>query len=107
MPKPNHPISSHPGKPARNLRDAANDGMILELRCNLCRRYVAFLARDLIEVCGPTHPLHLAPFGCTHCATKEYVRVKTRVPNLEEYGRLPIRRPVMQVWKWRTGLLGE
>jgi hypothetical protein len=81
--------------------------MVLELRCSLCRRRVTYLAHDLLEVCGPDHPVHLAPFGCARCGTTEYVRVKARVPALEEYGRLVIRRPAGQVWKWRTGLLGE
>jgi len=81
--------------------------MLVELRCNLCRRGATYLAHDLLPVCGADHPAHVAPFACTRCGTAEFVRVRTRVPALEEYGRLAIRRPVEQVWKWRSGLLGE
>jgi len=81
--------------------------MLVELRCNMCRRGVSFLAHDLLPVCGADHPVHVAPFDCTHCGTAEFVRVRTRVPSLEEYGKLAIRRPVAQVWKWRSGMLGE
>lgn len=107
MPEHHLPVRSHPARPARTLQDAANDGMVLELRCRLCRQRATFMALDLLRVCGPHHPVHVAPFSCGRCGTIDYVTVKTRVPSLEEYGRLPIRRPVRQVWKWEDGLLGE
>jgi hypothetical protein len=107
MPEQNHPVRSHSGKPARTLQDAANDGMVLELRCALCRTRVTYLAHDLLRVCGPDHPVLVAPFDCGRCGTSEFIRVRPRVPALEEYGRLPLRRPVGQVWKWKVGLLGE
>lgn len=87
--------------------DAANDGMVLELRCNKCRRKTTYLALDLLKVCGPLHPAHVPPWPCGRCKTAEFVSAKSRIPSLEEYGRLAIRRPVGQVWKWRVGMLGE
>lgn len=107
MPETHHPVHPHPARPHRTLEDAAKDGMVLELKCNGCHRKVTYLALDLLAVCGPRHPVHVPPWPCGKCRTSEYVSVRARVPYLEEYGRLPIRRPVGQVWKWRVGLLGE
>ena len=107
MPEHLYPVSPHPSRPHRTLQDAANDGMVLDIRCNRCHRQVTYLALDLLKVCGPSHPLHVPPFGCGKCGSAEFVRLRTRIPSPEEYGRLAIRRPVKQVWKWRVGVLGE
>ena len=81
--------------------------MVLELRCRRCGKQRTFLPVDLLKICNPMHPVHLPPFECGRCGTAEFVSVRTRVPLPEEYGRLSIRRPVGQVWKWRTSLLGD
>mgnify|MGYP001211803433 CR=1 FL=1 len=97
MPVQFPPVHPHPFKAPRTLRQAAADGMVMELRCNLCRKSVTYLAHDLLRVCSPDHPAHLPPFGCARC----------RVPLQEEYGKLVIRRPQRQVWKWEDIPLGE
>ena len=81
--------------------------MVVELKCNYCKKMVTYLAIDLLRVCPPNQSVHLPPFGCARCGTMEYVSTRTRIPLPEEYGRLIIRRPVRQVWKWRDSPLGE
>lgn len=81
--------------------------MVVELRCNLCRRTVTYLAIDLLRVCPPDHSVHVPPFGCARCGTMEFVSIRSRIPLPEEYGKLIIRRPVRQVWKWTNSPLGE
>jgi hypothetical protein len=107
MPERLPPITSHPSKAPRTLRQAAEDGMVVELRCNLCRRRVTYLAHDLLRVCSPDHPVHVPPFPCGRCRTTEYVSTRCRIPLLEEYGKLAIRRPLRQVWKWGRSYLGD
>lgn len=109
MPAGRPPITAHPGKPFRTLADAAREGQLIQLQCNLCRRSAYFLATDLIKAVDPRHPLHIPPFACSKCKTMEYMRMSVRLPQAGDYGRLPVRRldRVVQVQKWRDGLLGE
>ncbi len=107
MPEQTIPIRAHPHNAPRTLRDAAIDGMVVELKCNFCRKTVNYLANDLIRVCPPDHPANQPPFPCGRCGTMEYVSARARIPSLEEYGKLTIRRPIRQVWKWVQSPLGE
>lgn len=107
MPAGIPPVRAHPGKPFRTIRDAAKDGQLMVLRCNLCRRCVHFLAVDLVEVIDPKHPCHIPPFACSKCQTKEYVDVSWRNPQPGEIGELPVRRPAGWVMKWKTVKFGD
>ncbi|WP_162791864.1 hypothetical protein [Sulfitobacter sp. DFL-23] len=104
MPAGRPPIHPHPGKPFRTIADAANEGCLLLVRCNLCRRSIYFLASDLLTVIDPKHPLHLPPFPCSRCSKIEYVEIKERWPRADDYGHLKVRK-LVQVWK--TDKLGE
>ncbi|MEJ6396035.1 hypothetical protein V8J82_22460 [Gymnodinialimonas sp. 2305UL16-5] len=95
MPAGIPPVVAHPGKPVRTLGDAARDGQLVTLRCNLCRRQITFLASDLADVFGHKHPIHVAPCECKQCGKYEYVRIRVRSPGAEDFGRL-------KVWRMKT-----
>ncbi len=109
MPESYLPIRAHPAKPFRTIKDAADDGQLLVLKCNLCRRTTYFLAIDLLTIIDPKHPVHIPPFPCGRCKTREYVNVKIHHPNPGDYGQLPVRRPgkIVRIQKWRNVKLGE
>lgn len=109
MPASHPPIHNHPGKPFRTLGDAARDGHLMLIRCNLCRRSTYFHASDLVKVVDPRHPLHRPPFPCSRCKTAEYLRMTPHSPRAGDFGRLPVRvlDKVVQVHKWRDTKLGD
>ncbi|MCV2870379.1 hypothetical protein OEW28_17330 [Defluviimonas sp. WL0002] len=83
------------------MEDAARDGLLVEVRCNACQRKVAYWAVDLRMVLGPDHPVHVAPFACSACRTRDFLDVRCRVPSVRELADgLTVRRPVKQVVKW-------
>ncbi len=95
--------SVHPSaNPFQNRRmiHAAQDGMIITMRCNGCRRSVHFWASDLVKVVGNDHQLHIAPWPCARCKSTESISVSWRVPSPDFLNGLTIRRPVRQVVKW-------
>ena len=99
---PATPPSANPYR-NRRLADAARDGMLLTLRCNLCRRVVHFWAADLVPVLGRDHQAHVPPWPCTRCGTIEYVSLRWSIPGAADRAGLTVRRPVGQVlrWTWR------
>ncbi|WP_159087090.1 hypothetical protein [Loktanella sp. Alg231-35] len=109
MPAARPPIRAHPAKPFRTISDAARAGQIVEIKCNLCKRGLNFLAVDLVQVIDPNHPMHIAPFGCSKCKTMEYVSIDTRSTNVGDVGRLPVRKLMgqRQSWVWKNGVLGD
>ena len=86
------------------MRDAAESGQMLMVRCNLCHRTVNYWAYDLVKVVGPHHEVHVPPFQCSRCRTREYLDVKCTIPSASELATLTVRRPVKQIakWIWRT-----
>ena len=100
---------SHPAVPIRRLRDAARDGQIVTVRCNLCRHTVNFLARDLVKILDPDRPAFAPPFPCSKCRSTEFLDVRTLTPSPADYGNLSVRRPgrVKTVQLWRTVKLGD
>ena len=93
MPEPSRHHNSHPAKPPYRLADAARQGMLVVVKCNLCRRCVHYLAADLVEVLPGDRPA-LAPLGrCSACRTAEYMRVTLRQPHAGDVGQLVVRRP--------------
>ena len=99
------PAAGPSGNPFRNRRmcDAARDGMLITLRCGLCRRAAHFWATDLVKVVGENHQMHIAPFPCSRCQTAEYIDVTWSVPSPSTLSGLTVRRPVRKVerWLWR------
>lgn len=85
-----------------HLKDAASMGMLISVRCPLCRRTVNYWAADLVRVLGRNYPLHRAPFPCSRCKTSE-LYVSWKVPGPADLNDLTVRRPVRQVvrWIWR------
>lgn len=109
MPAGLPPIRPYPGAPFRSIKDAADDGMLLLIRCNLCPRALYFMASDLMTVVDPKHPLHLPPFPCSRCGKIDYVEMRQYRPADCDFGRLPIRKlqKVVQVQVWKNVVLGE
>ncbi len=87
----------------QRLRHAASNGMLITVRCPFCRRVVNFWAADLVKVLGPDHELHVPPFPCSRCRTRE-LDVRWRIPSAADLQGLTIRRPVRKVerWQWRN-----
>ena len=96
--------AAHPSaNPFKNCRmcDAARDGMLITVKCGLCRRSVNFWATDLLTVLGPDHQVHHAPFPCSKCRTSDYLDVRWNVPAASDLERgLTVRRPVKKITKW-------
>lgn len=108
MPAPPQKQSRYPGRVHR-LRDAAELGQLLIIKCNLCRRSQTYLATDLVTLLNPDHDALEPPFTCSKCGTVEFTRVKLTSPSAADYGNLIIRRPgpVRTTQTWRTVKLGD
>lgn len=99
----------YPGQ-GYTLKAAANDGLLLVVRCMRCRGpAVRFLAIDLVKFRDPYRYADEPPFACSKCGTAEFVRVKFHQPSLGDYGHLDVRRPgpVRHIQTWRTVKLGD
>ena len=90
------------------LREAADHGLLVKLRCSLCRRPTYYLAADLIDVYGD-QPLFDFRLACSRDGTDAYVNATYRWPEAGDYGHLEIRRPgaVITTQTWRTVKLGD
>lgn len=86
------------------LGQAAAKGMVISLSCAVCRRVVHFWAADLVKTLPPTHQVHVPPFACSKCGTKDYINVTWEIPNASRLTTLTVRRPVRQItrWLWRN-----
>jgi len=91
------------------LKDAARDGLLLEIRCHGCRRTHYFLASDMAALYGGDQPAWMPPMECSRCGTREMMRVNFRSPRDGDYGNLDIRRPgpVKHIQTWRSIKLGD
>ncbi|MEX0349841.1 MAG: hypothetical protein AB3N15_10505 [Paracoccaceae bacterium] len=105
MPVSHPPAHQYPGK-CRTLRDAAVDGQVITLRCNVCRRKAHFLASDLLDIVGPDWPMHEPVLPC-HKHGREYVDMRARLPRQQDLGKLPVRRPAKLIQTWKTVMLGD
>ena len=99
----------HPYRKPYSLGQAADDGMLLVVRCNGCRRTLHFLASDLIELLGREPPAEDPPFACARCGNDHLMQVRLRSPEAGDYGHLWVRRPgeIVHVQKWRSVRLGD
>lgn len=109
MPEEYRKYHRHPAQPIRTLQNAADDGQIIAVRCNLCWRLINYLAIDLIEVLNPSRPVDAPPFACSRCGTATYMDVRVKTPSRGDYGHLIIRRllGVRTVSEWGNRPLGE
>jgi hypothetical protein len=84
------------------MADAARAGMLITLRCDLCRRTVHYWAADLVQVVGPMHRSRVPPWPCGKCKTSEFITLRCEVPSASKIaaGEIVVRRPVKQVLKW-------
>lgn len=74
-------------------------GMLVTLRCGLCRRTVHYWAADLFQVVGD-HQVHVPPWPCGRCRTMDYLNVSWTVPGAATLAGLTVRRPVRKIEKW-------
>lgn len=84
----------------RNLSEAAAAGMIMTVKCDMCRRTVHFWASDLVQILGAHHPLSKPPWLCSKCKTADYMHVRCKVWSTNSLQGLIIRRPVRKVTRW-------
>lgn len=103
LPEPRDPKFDHPYVKPYTLGDAAKDGLLIIVRCNLCHKLVHYLAADLAALLGQERRASAVPFPCTKCRTAEFMDVRIKSPDLGDYGHLTIRRPAgvkkTQLWK--------
>ena len=92
-----------------SLRQAADDGQLVIVRCGLCRRTTHFLATDLVTMFDPNRSAYEPAFGCSNCKRDDYISVKLRMPATGDYGDLLVRRPgpVKRIQTWVTVRLGD
>ena len=100
--------SHYPGN-TYTLAQAAIDGHLMLVRCNLCRRMVRYLARDLEAILDPRRDALDPPFPCSKCGRTDDVKVKLHLPETGDYGHLTIRRPagIKHTQLWKTVKLGD
>lgn len=108
MPEQEHRSQRRSTKEYR-VCDAAKNGQLIKLRCNLCRRNAHFLAADLVGIVGANFPALAVPFPCSKCQNSDYIDVRVYTPLEADYGRLAVRRPdrVVTVQTWRFVKLSE
>lgn len=84
------------------LREAARNGMMISMKCALCRREVNYWAHDLIQVLGPEALVDHAPWPCSRCSAPDMLSVRCVVPSASDIatGNIIVRRPVKQVLRW-------
>jgi hypothetical protein len=96
------PVAHPSASPFKNrlMRHAAADGMLVSMRCGLCRKTLHFWAADLVTVLGPGHPVHVPPWPCSRCRTAEHIDMRWTVPSPAMLQGLTVRRPIRKIEKW-------
>lgn len=97
----------HPANPPHQLSDAASMGQVIEVTCNHCHRQVYFRPDDLIPILGERYPVFGLPMRCDRCGLNRYIRIRVRLPDQRDYGRLVLKRPagIRTVQLWREEVL--
>jgi len=108
MPEGYPPSRHYPGKFHR-LRDAAEIGQLVVVRCVRCRRGATYLASDLVQFLDPLRDAREPPFTCSKCGTTDSLKVSLKLPDAGDWGSLTVRRPgpVKVTQTWRTVKLGD
>lgn len=91
------------------LREAARDGVVLQLTCRGCWKRANYLAADLTGLVGGSVPAADPPFECSTCGTDRHIKVRFHYPDPGDYGSLEVRRPdeIKTVQTWKTVKLGD
>ncbi|TYC65629.1 hypothetical protein FMN63_24920 [Stappia sp. BW2] len=91
------------------LREAAKDGVVLQVTCQCCWKRANYLATDLARLLGGDRPVVWPPFDCSGCGNDRYVKVKVHHPEPGDYGSMRIRRPgpVKMIQTWQVVSLGD
>lgn len=91
------------------LREAAKDGVVLQVTCQCCWKRANYLATDLARLLGGDRPVVWPPFDCSGCRNDRYVKVKVHHPEPGDYGSMRIRRPgpVKMIQTWQVVNLGD
>lgn len=86
---------------------AADAGLLIVCRCDLCRRTRIYLATDLVEIYHRDCFLEdLFGGRCPRCQSGGFWHVRERYPSDSDVGKLPVRRPagVRRIQLWRDEL---
>jgi hypothetical protein len=97
-------------KPDFTLSSADQHGMLLELKCHLCRQVHLYLARDIIKLVGDIALWDIAPaFSCERCQTGEYLKADWRHVYGPDFGKLTVRKLVrirkVEIPVWRDEVI--
>ncbi|MDR9775019.1 hypothetical protein RJJ65_20650 [Rhizobium hidalgonense] len=78
-----------------SLRDAADAGQLLEVKCQFCRTTYRFFPNDLLQLTTNVSLDRLAcRFRCERCNRSDYMGLTVRQIWGSEYGKLTVRRLV-------------
>jgi hypothetical protein len=96
----------YPDRREHWLDRAAANGELVVCRCQTCRRFVRYLAADLLPILGPAHRVMVdPPFPC-RCGERSLITIKCMTPVGADYGLLDIRRPVIPAHRPKDPLRG-
>lgn len=74
-------ISAHPYPDTTyRLKDAAENNMLIVVRCAGCRRMVRYLAADLATLLDGNRDAYEPPFACSKCGTAQSMKVSMHSP---------------------------
>jgi hypothetical protein len=84
-------------------------GQVIEVTCFLCHRTVFYLASDLEQILPPTTVVWCLPFNCVECGKRDYLKIRVRLPDQRDFGRMVVRRPAgeKRVHLWRDEKLRQ
>lgn len=75
------------------IGQAAEKGLLIICRCNLCKRARAYIAADLLKIYHPEVFLDdLFAGQCPRCGRSDFWRCRQRYPSDDDVGRLMVRR---------------
>ena len=111
MPTPHHLKNLAVYANRYRLAEAAQENLIVSLRCTNCRRpAVLFLATDLVKVIDPDRDCFIPPpFPCSRCKRADRIEVKLCTQEDAAVGKLVVRRlaGIKRVPVWRNEFLGD
>ncbi len=89
------------------LGQAADKGLILIGKCNLCRRARAYIATDLLQLYHrDTYLDDLFGGCCPRCGKSDFWRLRQRYPSNSDVGMLTVRKliGIKRTPQWRDEL---
>lgn len=97
-------------KPQYTLSTGATDGMLVKMRCQLCRGVHRYHPADLVQLCGDI-PIDevVAWFRCEKCGTRDYLKAGWDTVMGPDVGKTKVRRLVnvryVRVPEWREDIV--